>query len=44
MKHYATPTLEYIEWQTQDVITASLVGDYDAEEGDVIKPDAGFWE
>ena len=43
MKHYATPTLEYIESETQDVITASLVGDYNEEEGDVISPDTNFW-
>ena len=43
MKHYATPKLEYIERQTQDVITASLVGDYNEEEGDVVSPGVDFW-
>ena len=44
MKHYVTPQLEAVEWQTQDVVTASLVGIWNTEDGDVVTPSESFWD
>lgn len=44
MKDYVTPELEAVEWKTQDVVTASLVGNWNSEDGDVVTPNESFWD